>query len=264
MGERAERMKRRKRNKFRNPYGRGYFQKWDQNKGEYYWARGQYDHVRKRWMPGRARVKPTARLYFAYGSNLNRKQMSIRCPEAKPFGQMILPNHRLVFRGVADIERAEGHQVQGGLWTITGGDEWALDIYEGVASKLYLKEYLTIQYEDADTGKTVVEKVLVYVMGRTRVEYAPNQGYLDTILEGYKDFGLDEAPLREVVANTPEPEWRKNSYSGSYYGQHAHWSDHWSEHGTRKHEAVEGGNERGGADADGAAQPLDHADGCSD
>lgn len=260
MGERADRVKRLKRNKFRNPYGRGFFQKWDASKGEFYWARGKYDHVRKKWMPGKANVKPTARLYFAYGSNLNVKQMAIRCPEAKPFGQMILPNWKLVFRGVADIAYAEGCEVQGGLWTITGGDEWALDIYEGVSYKSYLKEYLTIQYEDADTGKTQIEKVLVYVMGRTSTEYPPSKGYLDTIVEGYKDFGLDEAPLRETVANTPEPEWR----SRSYYGQPSHWSDHWAEHGEGYYSAPKSGHQRGGADADEPAQSVGVSDGESD
>ena len=44
------------------------------------------------------------KLYFAYGSNLNLTQMANRCPQAKQLGSAYLPNWRLVFRGVADIE----------------------------------------------------------------------------------------------------------------------------------------------------------------
>ena len=42
-------------------------------------------------------------LYIAYGSNMNRDQMSVRCPHAKPLGAYYLDGWRLVFRGVADI-----------------------------------------------------------------------------------------------------------------------------------------------------------------
>jgi hypothetical protein len=41
-------------------------------------------------------------LYFAYGSNLNIAGMAQRCPAAKPVSRFLLPNARLVFRGVAD------------------------------------------------------------------------------------------------------------------------------------------------------------------
>jgi hypothetical protein len=47
-------------------------------------------------------------LYLAYGSNLNIKQMKIRCPYAKPSGTFYMPNYRLVFRRVADITKSEG------------------------------------------------------------------------------------------------------------------------------------------------------------
>ena len=50
-------------------------------------------------------------LYLAYGSNLNIKQMKIRCPYAKPCGTFYMPNYRLVFRRVADITKSEGDKV---------------------------------------------------------------------------------------------------------------------------------------------------------
>ena len=41
--------------------------------------------------------------YLAYGMNMNRVAMRQRCPKAKPMGGFYLPNHRLIFRGVADF-----------------------------------------------------------------------------------------------------------------------------------------------------------------
>ena len=46
-------------------------------------------------------------LYIAYGSNMNKNQMRIRCPKAKPMGAYFLDGWRLVFRGVADMIRDE-------------------------------------------------------------------------------------------------------------------------------------------------------------
>ena len=51
------------------------------------------------------------RKYFAYGINLNHSSMHSLCPFAVPIGKYELPDHRLVFRGVADVEYCEGHSV---------------------------------------------------------------------------------------------------------------------------------------------------------
>ena len=43
-------------------------------------------------------------LYLAYGMNTNIDQMASRCPGSVSIGRVDIPDHRLVFRGVADIE----------------------------------------------------------------------------------------------------------------------------------------------------------------
>ena len=48
----------------------------------------------------------TEYLYGAYGSNLNKDQMSFRCPNAKAVTSYELKGHALKFRGVADVEEA--------------------------------------------------------------------------------------------------------------------------------------------------------------
>ena len=39
------------------------------------------------------------KLYFAYGSNINLKQMAYRCPDAHMVSPIILENYELLFRG---------------------------------------------------------------------------------------------------------------------------------------------------------------------
>ena len=37
--------------------------------------------------------------YFAYGSNLSKKQMLARCPDSKAMFSATLPNYQLLFAG---------------------------------------------------------------------------------------------------------------------------------------------------------------------
>jgi hypothetical protein len=134
-------------------------------------------------------------LYFAYGSNLNIKQMRVRCPAAKPLGKLILPNTRLVFRGVADVIAEQGVECPGGIWRITDECERALDRYEGFDPEypdrgMYTKEYVTIAGLPDDE-----DEIMLYAMNSTGI-FPPSEGYYATIVQGYKDFKLDQAPLR--------------------------------------------------------------------
>ena len=53
------------------------------------------------------------KLYGAYGSNLNLKQMQRRCPNSYPIYSIYLENFILAFKGVADIEKQKEASV---LW----------------------------------------------------------------------------------------------------------------------------------------------------
>jgi len=121
------------------------------------------------------------KLYIAYGSNLNLSQMAFRCPNAKQLGSLYIPNWKLVFRGVADIQPSTNNHdmLPVGLWEITEECEQALDLYEGFPN-LY--------------GKIEIMGMMTYTMNRTSFA-PPSRGYFQSILEGYKDFGLDTAHL---------------------------------------------------------------------
>lgn len=135
-------------------------------------------------------------LYLSYGSNLNLEQMKIRCPKATPIRKLLVPNFRLVFRGVADIEQMDGYKCPMGLWKITDDCEKKLDAYEGFPN-LYSKMYFKINGELAMT----------YVMNTNRIS-PPNSHYFDVIKKGYEDFNLDKSYLYKA---------RQKSISESYY-----------------------------------------------
>ena len=69
-----------------------------------------------------------SKLYMAYGSNLNRKQMAKRCPGATIKGVAIIKDYELVFRGrknsaVATIEPKDGSSVPVAVWSVEKTDE---------------------------------------------------------------------------------------------------------------------------------------------
>ena len=140
-------------------------------------------------------------LYFAYGSNLHIEQMSRRCPAAVKVGVLVLPNTRLVFRGVADVISEDGVECPGGIWRITPECERALDRYEGFNptnpdNGMYTKEYVTM--DGLPDGET---EIMLYTMN-SRGIYPPSSHYYDVIRQGYRDFGLDAAPLKVALKHS--------------------------------------------------------------
>ena len=131
------------------------------------------------------------KIYLAYGSNMNTEQMALRCPTAKVLGTAVLKDYRLVFRAFASIEPHEGAETPVLLWIIKPLDELALDRYEGYPSH-YRKETVEVELD----GETV--EAMVYVMNPIRPYATPSCYYYSTILEGYKEFGLDEQYLKDA------------------------------------------------------------------
>ena len=123
-------------------------------------------------------------LYFAFGSNLNQKQMKRRCRDSKYIGCFSLKNYKLVFRnyflggGVADVEKKKNSSVLGAIYKISKKDERELDIYEDFP-KTYIKKYFRL------LGK----KVMFYYMPKKTKHVLPSKRYLNLIIQGYKDCG---------------------------------------------------------------------------
>ena len=124
-------------------------------------------------------------LYFAFGSNLNRKQIKRRCKNSRFISRHILKNYQLVFRskyGAADIQRKKGSSVLGAIYDINKADEKKLDAYEEFP-KVYVKKYFKI------LGK----KVMFYYMSSKTKQTEPSRRYLNSIIQGYKDCGYNDS-----------------------------------------------------------------------
>jgi len=144
------------------------------------------------------------KLYIAYGSNLNLKQMARRCPTATVVGATVIKNYRLLFRGghdsaVATIEPAKGEEVPVLIWELTPADEEALDRYEGWPF-LYRKETLKVRLN----GQQV--RAMVYIMNEGRPLGTPGCYYYSVILEGYQTAGFNVDILRKAVSDSAEEE----------------------------------------------------------
>ena len=130
-------------------------------------------------------------LYFAYGSNLNHKQMKKRCKDSRFIKKIILKNYVLTFRskyGAADIEKKMGKNVYGALYNISKSDERRLDIYEEYPT-LYTKMYF----------KNNNKLIMTYLMGKKTKRTTPTFQYFGTIKQGYTDCRINKKSLNAAL-----------------------------------------------------------------
>ena len=134
-----------------------------------------------------------ARIYFAYGSNINQKQMAFRCNDALPVAIAYVRDFRFIINsmGVATIIPVSGLVVRGVLWQISKSDEDELDIYEGVSSNLYTKERCNVSVVDENID------ALVYIATNSELG-SPRKNYLETITDGIVSFKADVNWIDEV------------------------------------------------------------------
>ena len=142
------------------------------------------------------------RYYLAYGSNLNVRQMMIRCPSARMIGTATIEDYRLMFKGsktgsYLTIEPEEGCSVPVGVWEVSEADELALDRYEGFPTFYYKKE-LELPITGIRTGKVRRRKAFVYIMHEDRILGVPSNMYMRICMEGYMDFGFNYDTLWEA------------------------------------------------------------------
>lgn len=147
-------------------------------------------------------------LYAAYGMNTSYEEMRRRCPDAEPVGRVLLRNHRLVFRGVADVVWSLGHQTHLALWRITAKCEKALDGLEGFRtdhSGLYDKRYFRIH----GAGPLGGQWAMMYVM-TSRTYIAPPSEYYEKMLRaGYRNFDMPQSQIDAAKQNAKDGSWMK-------------------------------------------------------
>ena len=142
------------------------------------------------------------RLYIAYGSNLNLRQMAMRCPTAKLFGTGEVKGYELQFKGsphsaFATIAPNKDASVPVAVWDIKPRDEHALDVYEGYPSHYY-KQNIPVTVNGQEMT------AMVYLMNQKADFGIPSQRYYNTVYEGYENCGLDVNVLNRAVDDSIE------------------------------------------------------------
>ena len=150
------------------------------------------------------------RYYIAYGSNLNIRQMRMRCPSARIIGTSEIPDYELLFKGsktgsYLTIEPKKGSWVPVAAWEVSAEDEQALDRYEGFPTFYYKKEML-LPIKGIRSGKIRRRDTFMYIMHEDRVLGVPSNFYMQTCLSGYKSFGFDPKFLHEAYDRSREVE----------------------------------------------------------
>lgn len=137
-------------------------------------------------------------LYFAYGSNMSRQPMRMRCPTAVGIGPAILRNHRFVImaNGYASVVPTPGEDVHGFLWRVGPRDLAALDAYEDVAGGLYRQDMRPVV-----KGMTTV-KALVY-LGCEMRSGRPRPGYIPLVVKAARECGLPEVYVASLARFAP-------------------------------------------------------------
>lgn len=130
--------------------------------------------------------------YFAYASNINKKQMQERCPESKPRFVATLPNYKLVFvgwsrqwrGGVATVKPFKGEKVLGAIYEVSEKDLGRLDRFEGYPDS-YRRIIVRVFGADANPIECIT-----YVKAGQLEETRPSKEYLAVIQQGYRDWGI--------------------------------------------------------------------------
>ena len=137
-------------------------------------------------------------LYFAYGSNMSRRQMRERCPDHECLGKAVLKDHALCFPrhspirncGVAGLAEVPGAEVWGVVYRLHDEDLAALDRREGYdpAVPFHVNRY------NRQTHRVLTDAgaldCFVYVARPEPGDHVPSADYLGTMIEGAEENGL--------------------------------------------------------------------------
>ena len=132
-------------------------------------------------------------LYFAYGTNMDRAGMRLRCPEARGLGTAALDGWRLLVMrdGYVSIAPRAGAVVHGVLWRLGPRDLAALDAYEAVDAGLYRRQLLDVMHD----GQSRAAEVYI---GRSDAEGRPRPGHMSLVIAAAQSWGLPAAYLEEM------------------------------------------------------------------
>ena len=136
--------------------------------------------------------------HFAYGSNLNHKQMNCRCLDNKFIKRAYLDNYKFVYDGysnnrggaVANILESADSIVWGGLYEISKSDLENLDKCEG-----FPKSYDRKELEVKDDHGNICKAITYFRIGEKIG--IPSNEYKKIIIDGAKDCNLPDNYVKE-------------------------------------------------------------------
>jgi gamma-glutamylcyclotransferase len=143
--------------------------------------------------------------YFAYGSNLDARQMRSRCASAEAAARAVLPNHALAFGGfsrrwggaVATVVQIPGAEVEGLLYRLTLEDLVELDRFEGCPA-MYERMLALVTDEHGRRRRAQMYRQPAEVF----VPWPPQPLYVRLLRHAYKRLDFDAkriAAAMEVV-----------------------------------------------------------------
>jgi len=141
-------------------------------------------------------------LHFAYGSNMSRALMGVRCPGAIALGTATLPHWRFVIgvEGHGSIAPRPGARVHGVLWRVGARDIAAINAYENLDSGLYARRFVPVRH-----GARLVP-ALVYILRRPGTG-RPRPAYVHLVVAAARDWGLPE-PYVDALQRWSPSGWR--------------------------------------------------------
>ena len=141
-------------------------------------------------------------VYFAYGSNMSRSLMSMRCPAATALGIATLRGWRFFVNpdGYGSIARRPGGIVRGVLWRLTLRDLAAVHAYESLDSGLYLRGAVTLRH-----GGCCV-RAFTYI-ARRKGNGRPRPGYITAVVDAAREWEMPAAYIHALQRWSPSA-WR--------------------------------------------------------
>ena len=149
-------------------------------------------------------------LYFAYGSNMDWKQMKDRCPSAKFVCVAKLKNYKLAFTreckkgyGVSDIIRANRSHVWGVVYQIGEDDLGCLAHLEGYQPQrlenAYQRMEIMVFFKEGDTEKPLTVSAYEVVNdNKTGKNLKTSKDYKNKIIRGARFWKLPPNYMKKL------------------------------------------------------------------
>lgn len=141
--------------------------------------------------------------YFAYGSNLSTNYIRDYTPSAIFLIRAELPNYKIEFRhysknlggGISSIVEMPGALVKGVIYDVQESELEELDILESVPEGLYRRDTYFVMGEDGEWHRADL-----YRVSNPTGPYTPARSYVDCMIEGAREHGLDTDYVEHLVA----------------------------------------------------------------